>query len=78
MAIAQGQGEARKGRPEKVRLGEILLQQKLLTEEQLRTALDEQKKSGRRLGRVVIENGYATEEQISQALARQLGFRGGA
>jgi MSHA biogenesis protein MshE len=73
MAIAQGQGEARKGRPEKVRLGEILLQQKLLTEEQLRTALEEQKKSGRRLGRVVIEKGYATEEQISQALARQLG-----
>jgi len=73
MAIAVGQGEVRKGRPEKVRLGEILLQQKLLTEEQLRTALDEQKKSGRRLGRVVIENGYATEEQISQALARQLG-----
>jgi len=73
MAIAQGQGEARKGRPEKVRLGEILLQQKLLTEEQIRTALEEQKKSGRRLGRVVIEKGYATEEQISQALARQLG-----
>ena len=60
------------GRPEKVRLGEILIQQKLLTEEQLKLALDEQKKSGRRLGRVVIEKGYATEEQISQALARQL------
>ena len=73
MAIALGLGEARKGRPEKVRLGEILLQQKLLTEEQLRTALEEQKNSGRRLGRVVIEKGYASEEQISQALARQLG-----
>jgi MSHA biogenesis protein MshE len=73
MAIALGLGVARKGRPEKVRLGEILLQQKLLTEEQLRTALEEQKKSGRRLGRVVIEKGYASEEQISQALARQLG-----
>jgi len=73
MTIALGLGEARKGRPEKVRLGEILLQQKLLTEEQLRTALEEQKKSGRRLGRVVIEKGYASEEQISQALARQLG-----
>ncbi len=60
------------GRPEKVRLGEILIQQKLLTEEQLKTALDDQKKSGRRLGRVVIEKGYVTEEQISQALARQL------
>jgi len=60
------------GRPEKVRLGEILIQQKLITDAQLKSALDEQKKSGRRLGRVVIEQGYATEEQISQALARQL------
>jgi MSHA biogenesis protein MshE len=61
------------GRPEKVRLGEILIQQKLLTAEQLRAALEEQKKSGLRLGRVVIDRGYASEEQISQALARQLG-----
>src|SRR6185436_18781484 len=60
------------GRPEKVRLGEILVQQKLLSEEQLKAALEEQKKSGRRLGRVVIEKGYVTEEQISEALARQL------
>ena len=60
------------GRPEKVRLGEILIQQKLLTADQLKTALEEQKKSGLRLGRVVIDRGYASEEQISQALARQL------
>ncbi len=59
-------------RPEKIRLGEILLQQKLLTNEQLKSALDEQKTSGRRLGRVVIDKGFATEEQISEALARQL------
>ena len=61
------------GRPEKIRLGEILVQQKLLTEEQLKAALDEQKKTGRRLGRVFIERGFITEEQISKALARQLG-----
>jgi len=59
-------------RPEKIRLGEILVQQKLLSQEQLKSALDEQKKSGRRLGRVVIDMGFATEEQISEALARQL------
>ena len=59
-------------RPEKVRLGEILVQQKLLSEEQLGLALTEQKRSGRKLGRVFIENGYVTEEQISNALARQL------
>ncbi|MGE0556657.1 MAG: GspE/PulE family protein [Burkholderiales bacterium] len=61
------------GRPEKIRLGEILVQQKLLSEDQLKSALDEQKKTGRRLGRVFIEKGFITEEQISRALARQLG-----
>ena len=59
-------------RPEKIRLGEILLQQKLLTSEQLKSALDEQKASGRRFGRVLIDKGFVTEEQISEALARQL------
>ncbi|HJV85645.1 MAG TPA: GspE/PulE family protein [Noviherbaspirillum sp.] len=59
-------------RPEKVRLGEILVQQKLLSEEQLQFALGEQKRTGRKLGRVFVENGLVTEEQISGALARQL------
>ncbi|MFC5460610.1 GspE/PulE family protein [Massilia niabensis] len=59
-------------RPEKVRLGEILVQQKLLSEEQLNQALADQKRTGRKLGRVFVENGFVTEEQISGALARQL------
>ncbi len=59
-------------RPEKIRLGEILLQQKLLSEEQLQLALAEQKRTGRKLGRVFVENGFVTEEIISGALARQL------
>lgn len=59
-------------RPEKIRLGEILVQQKLISQEQLEAALDQQKHSGRKLGRVFIENGYVTEEQISEALAKQL------
>ena len=58
-------------RPEKVRLGEILLQQGLLTEDQLKSALDDQKRTGRRLGRVFVESGFVTEEQIGEALARQ-------
>jgi len=60
------------GRPEKIRLGEILLQQKLLTEDTLKAALEEQKRSGRKLGRIFIDAGYVTEEQIGSALARQL------
>ncbi len=59
-------------RPEKVRLGEILVQQKLLSEDQLTTALGEQKRTGRKLGRVFVENGFVTEDQISNALAKQL------
>jgi MSHA biogenesis protein MshE len=37
-------------RPEKIRLGDLLINQGLLTNEQLKTALDEQKRSGRKLG----------------------------
>lgn len=58
--------------PQKIRLGDLLIQQGLLTEEQLKFALDEQKRTGRKLGRLFVENGYVTEEGISQALARQL------
>ncbi|HMT81556.1 MAG TPA: GspE/PulE family protein [Azonexus sp.] len=58
--------------PQKVRLGDLLIQQGLLTEEQLKIALDEQKRTGRKLGRVFVESGYVTEAGISQALARQL------
>jgi MSHA biogenesis protein MshE len=59
-------------RPEKVRLGEILVQQKRLSEEQLQFSLNEQKRTGRKRGRVLVENGLVTEEQISTAIARQL------
>jgi MSHA biogenesis protein MshE len=59
-------------RPEKIRLGEMLVQQKLISEEQLHQALAEQKRSGRKLGRVFVENGFVTEDAISGALARQM------
>jgi MSHA biogenesis protein MshE len=60
-------------RPEKIRLGDMLVQQQLVTAEQLKLALEEQKRSGRKLGRVLVESGYVTEVGISQGLARQLG-----
>ncbi|MDP2783675.1 MAG: GspE/PulE family protein [Sulfurimicrobium sp.] len=59
-------------KPEKIRLGEVLIQQNLLTEDQLKQALAEQKSSGRKLGRVLVENGFVTEEGIAEAIARQL------
>ena len=59
-------------RPEKIRLGDLLIQQGLLSDEQLKFALEEQKRTGRKLGRIVVESSFVTEEAISQALARQL------
>ncbi len=59
-------------RPEKIRLGDLLIAQGLLTGEQLKMALDEQKRSGRKLGRIFVDSGYVTEEEISKALAGQL------
>ena len=59
-------------RPEKIRLGDLLVQQRLISQEQLMEALEKQKKSGRKLGRVLVENGFVTEEEISGAIAHQL------
>ena len=59
-------------RPEKIRLGDLLVQQKLISQAQLGEALDKQRLSGRKLGRVLVENGFVTEDEISGAIARQL------
>ncbi|MFY9328006.1 MAG: GspE/PulE family protein [Georgfuchsia sp.] len=57
--------------PERIRLGDLLIQQGLLTDEQLNLALAEQKRSGRKLGRIFVDSSYVTEEAIGKALARQ-------
>ncbi|HEX4927512.1 MAG TPA: GspE/PulE family protein [Burkholderiales bacterium] len=60
------------GRPEKIRLGDTLIAQKIISQEQLKLALEQQKKSGRRLGRILVEHGFANDEQIGEAISRQL------
>ena len=59
-------------RPERIRLGDLLVQQGLITAEQLAEALLSQRTTGRKLGRVFIDSGWVNEVQIAQALARQL------
>jgi MSHA biogenesis protein MshE len=59
-------------RRKKVRLGELLIEQKVLTEEQLGKALAEQKRTGRKLGRVLTDLGIVEEHQLDDALARHL------
>ena len=56
----------------KVRLGEMLIQAKVISEAQLDQALADQKKRGRKLGQILIENGHAPEEIILQTLSKQL------
>ncbi len=57
---------------QKIRLGDLLVAQKVISEADLALALDAQKKTGRRLGRIIVESGLAGEHDIAQALARQL------
>ncbi|MFM2053813.1 MAG: hypothetical protein RL456_1850 [Pseudomonadota bacterium] len=59
-------------RPERIRLGDLLLQQGLITAAQLDQALAAQRSTGRKLGRVLVESGWVDEIGIAQALARQL------
>ncbi|HRE16589.1 MAG TPA: ATPase, T2SS/T4P/T4SS family, partial [Rhodocyclaceae bacterium] len=58
--------------PQKIRLGDLLIEQNLLTQDQLKQALEQQKLTGRKLGRIFVESGYVTEQGIAEALARQL------
>lgn len=56
------------------RLGDILISDGLLTNEQLEQALEQQKQSHERLGTVLIEHGYITERELIDALRNQLGI----
>lgn len=60
------------GRPEKLRLGDVLVQQRLISQEQLQQTLDLQRKTGKKVGRLLIESGVITEELLANGLARQL------
>jgi MSHA biogenesis protein MshE len=60
------------GRPEKLRLGDVLVQQRLISQEQLQQTLDLQRQTGKKMGRLLIETGLITEELLANGLARQL------
>ncbi|MFA9435213.1 MAG: ATPase, T2SS/T4P/T4SS family [Deltaproteobacteria bacterium] len=55
------------------KLGQILVEAGLISEDQLAQALEEQKKQkGKRLGKIIIEKEWAKNEDICQALSKQL------
>jgi hypothetical protein len=54
-------------------LGELLVQKKLLTEDELDLALAEQGDTGRLLGAILVERGYVSGPALAVALAEQYG-----
>lgn len=54
----------------KIRLGDLLVQHSIISEEQLMQALAAQKKSGRKLGFMLIELGLMTENQLLTFLSQ--------
>jgi MSHA biogenesis protein MshE len=60
------------GRKLNMRLGDLLVDKHIITNEQLMQALSSQKKTGRKLGDTLIELNYLSERQLLQFLAQQL------
>ncbi len=56
----------------KIRLGDLLVEKGLITLDQLKFALSEQKKLGRKLGRTLIDLGMIEENNMLKLLSRQL------
>jgi type II secretory ATPase GspE/PulE/Tfp pilus assembly ATPase PilB-like protein len=57
----------------KLRLGELLIQQGLITADQLRIALTEQKNHQMPIGRLLVRLGFVTEAVIRDIMARTIG-----
>jgi len=56
------------------RLGDLLLEQQVITPDELAAAVTEQRKNGQLLGATLVRMGVVTEETIVRCLQRQLGL----
>ena len=55
------------------RLGELLVKEKLISQDQLKQALDHQKTHGGRLGTALVKLGLVTDDEVTAVLSRQYG-----
>ena len=55
------------------RLGEILIKENLITADQLKQAIEYQKKNSGRLGSCLMKLGFVRDDEITQVLSRQYG-----
>src|SRR3989338_6569099 len=58
----------------RLKIGDVLVEQGVVSRDQLERALDIQKQTSEQLGDILVKNGFATEEQLSKALSRQFGL----
>ena len=58
----------------KKRIGDILVEEGILTEEQLEEALKAAKAENKKIGEAITDLGFASEQDIAEALSSQLGF----
>lgn len=56
----------------KIRIGDLLVSNGVISEAQLMTALAEQKKTGQKLGYTLIDRGFIDEDRLLQFLSQQL------
>jgi len=56
----------------RLRLGQLLVDAKLITDQALQEVLVRQRADGRRLGTLLVEGGYINETQLTQILSHQL------
>ena len=56
----------------KLRLGDLLVENRIIQQEQLDAALEEQRKLGRKLGRILIDKGHLSEDALLSFLSHQL------
>ncbi len=57
-----------------MKLGEILLEQGLISEDMLAQALEEQQKDGKRIGSTLMKLGFVKEEELLKALSKHFGI----
>jgi MSHA biogenesis protein MshE len=69
-AVAAASATARSR--QRLRLGDTLVAQNVISAVQLQAALEEQRRSGRKLGQILIEDRITDESTIAEALAQQM------
>ena len=67
MRSTAGTGKEKNGK----RLGELLVEERIITSDQLEQAVREQEETGGYLGQILVQKGFATDQAISEYLVRQ-------